>query len=56
VQLISWGRALKIFAIPRRYEADQFSLSWNQENEITTVAFLMRSNIWRFQLQDKTSR
>jgi serine/threonine protein kinase len=37
---------------PLRYDADLFSMSWNQKNEIITGAFLWRSNIWRFQLQD----
>ena len=40
--------------VPLRYDADLFSMSWNQKNEIITGAFLMRSNIWRFQLQDGT--
>jgi hypothetical protein len=33
--------------LPLRYDADLFSLSWNQKNEIVTGAFLMRSSIWR---------
>jgi len=37
--------------VPLRYDADLFSLSWNQKNEIITGAFLMRSNIWRFQFR-----
>ena len=39
-----------------RYVADLFSMSWNQKNEIITRAFLWRSSIWRFQLQNATSR
>jgi hypothetical protein len=42
--------------VPLRYDADLFSLSWNQNNEILAGAFLFRSNVWRFQLQDATSR
>ena len=39
---------------PLRYDADLFSMSWNQKNEIVTGAFLWRASIWRFQLQDGT--
>jgi serine/threonine protein kinase len=41
--------------IPLRYDADLFSLSWNHRNEIVTGAFLIRSNVWRFQLQTPRS-
>ncbi|HVQ65515.1 MAG TPA: protein kinase [Terriglobia bacterium] len=60
----SWFLAAAIFdprsrtlrRIPLRYDADLFSMSWNQKNEIVTGAFLWRANIWRFQLQDAASR
>jgi hypothetical protein len=39
--------------LPIRYDADLFSLAWNQKNEIVAAGSLMRSSIWRFQLQDR---
>jgi len=39
--------------LPIRYDADLFSLAWNQKNEIVAAGSLMRSSIWRFQLQNR---
>jgi hypothetical protein len=39
--------------VPLRYDADLFSLAWNEKNEIVAGGSLMRSSIWRFQLQDR---
>ena len=49
-------RSHMLSRVPLRYDADLFSMAWNQKNEIITGAFLMRSNIWRFQLQDANRR
>jgi hypothetical protein len=43
-------RSRTLSRVPLRYDADLFSMAWNQKNEIITGAFLMHSNIWRFQL------
>jgi hypothetical protein len=48
-------RSRMLRRVPLRYDADLFSLSWNRKNEIVSGAFLMRSGVWRFQLQDPTS-